>query len=251
MINDNQNYCLILGCTINPNNVQNLVRRDKNLRLEDYKISLKKWLENKFVDKILIIENSGHDISELIKISDKFKKNKKVEFLSNDLNNHYSPELGKGYGESIILKEAINNSSLLKDCDSFIHVSGRYYIKNFEKYVKEFYESETDIFLNLSDNLKYSAANIYAGKKKFLVNFVIPEAEKVNDTNNFFFEHCIASATLRAILEGYKFEVPSIYPIIDGIIGTNNKKYKYNIYQKLKLFYFGKLKKFFFKTKKY
>ena len=95
MMNDNQNYCLILGCTINPNKVQNLVRRDKNLRLEDYKISLKKWLENKFVDKILIIENSGHDISELIKISDKFKKNKKVEFLSNDLGNHYSPELGK------------------------------------------------------------------------------------------------------------------------------------------------------------
>ena len=39
MMNDNQNYCLIW---MYYNQISsNLVRRDKNLRLEDYKISLK------------------------------------------------------------------------------------------------------------------------------------------------------------------------------------------------------------------
>tara|TARA_B100000029_G_C17580334_1_gene959448 strand:+ start:1598 stop:2353 length:756 start_codon:yes stop_codon:yes gene_type:complete len=248
---DNKNFCLILGCTINPNRIQNLIRKDQNLRLEDYKIALKKWLKNSFANKVIVIENSGYDLSELIKISEEYKSEKKIEFLSNDLNNHYPPELGKGYGESIILKEAINNSSLLKESDAFVHVSGRYYVKNFKSFIKEFILSNSDIFLNISDNLKYSTANIYAGKKEFLIKYLLPESEKVNDAKNYFFENCVASAALKAILNNYKFEIPKTYPIIEGIIGTNNKKYKYNIYQKLKLLFFGKLKNYFFKTKKY
>ena len=247
----NKNFCLILGCTINPNNIRNLVRRDIDLRLEDYKVSLKKWFNNSYVKKIVVIENSGHNLSELINISKKFEGSKKIEFLSNDLNNNFAPELGKGFGESIILKEAAKNSLLLKESESFVHVSGRYYIKNFNNFISEFSGSQTDIFLNISDNLKYAAANIYAGKKNFLLNYVIPEAEKVNDSNNYFFENCIASATLKAILDNYKFQIPKTYPIIDGIIGTNNKKYKYNIFKKIKLKYFGKLKNYFFTTKKY
>tara|TARA_A100001234_G_C12631452_1_gene388381 strand:- start:69 stop:824 length:756 start_codon:yes stop_codon:yes gene_type:complete len=251
MKSSNKNFCLILGCTINPNRIQNLARRDKIIRLEDYKISLKKWFNNNYVQKLVIVENSGHDLTELIKISKDFKNSKKIEFLSNNLNNAFSPELGKGFGESIILKEAIKNSLLLKESEAFVHVSGRYYIENFNDFINEFTSSQSDIFLNISDNLRYSAANIYAGKKKFLVDYVLPESEKVNDAKNYYFENCIASATLKAILNNCKFEIPKTYPIIDGIIGTNNKKYKYNIYQKLKLKYFGKIKKFFFKTKKY
>tara|TARA_B100001121_G_scaffold302221_1_gene314525 strand:+ start:521 stop:1276 length:756 start_codon:yes stop_codon:yes gene_type:complete len=251
METSNKNFCLILGCTIDPNHIQNLVRKDKILRLEDYKISLKKWFKNNFLEKILIVENSGYDLSDLVKISEPYKDSKKIEFLSNNLNNSFDPKLGKGYGESIILNEAVKNSVLLKDSESFVHVSGRYYIKNFDNFIKEFISSNSDIFLNISDNLKYSSANIYAGKKIFLTNYVLPESQKVNDSNNYFFENCIASATLKAILDNYKFQIPTTYPIIDGIIGTNNKKYKYNIFQKLKLLFFGKLKHFLFKTKKY
>ena len=74
MKSSNKNFCLILGCTINPNRIQNLARRDKNIRLEDYKISLKKWFNNNYVQKLVIVENSGHDLTELIKISKDFKQ---------------------------------------------------------------------------------------------------------------------------------------------------------------------------------
>ena len=65
--------------------------------------------------------------------------------------------------------------------------------KNFNNFISEFSGSQTDIFLNISDNLKY-AANIYA-TKKFLLNYVIPKAERTS--NNYFFENCIASAILK------------------------------------------------------
>ncbi len=248
---DNKNFCLILGCTINPNRVQNLERKSPLIRLEDYKISLNKWLQNKATDKIVIVENSGYDLSELKKIANEFKDFKKVEFLSTDTNNSFSPELGKGYGESLILKEAVNNSQLLKESHCFIHISGRYYIKNFENFLNEFIFSKADIFLNLSDNLKYCSANIYAGNKDFLIKYLIPESEKVNDSKNYFFENCVAKAALKGIIDNFKFEIPETYPIIEGIIGTNNKKYNFNFFKKNKLKFFGKLKKFIFKTKKY
>ena len=247
----NKNFCLILGCTINPNQVQNLERKSPLTRLEDYKISLIKWLKNNATNKILVVENSGYDLSELKKVANDFKKTKKIEFLSIDTNNYFSPELGKGYGESLILKEAAESSTLLKESESFIHVSGRYYIKNFKNYLNEFDLSEADVFLNLSDNLKYCSANIYAGKKDFLLKYVIPESEKVNDSKNYFFENCIASAALKAILDNYSFQIPETYPIIEGTIGTNNKEYNFNLIKKIELKIFGKIKKFFFETKKY
>ena len=247
----NNNYCLILGCTINPNRVKNLERKSPLIRLEDYKKSLRKWINNQQPSKIIIIENSGYDLYELKKIAENINSKKKIEFLSIDSNNYFSPELGKGYGESLILKEVAKNSILLKESESFIHVSGRYFIKNFKSFHNEFINSDSDIFLNISDNLKYCAANIYAGKKDFLLKYLIPETEKINDSKNYFFENCVATAALKAIVENYKFEIPKTYPIIEGTIGTNNKKYKYNIFQKIKLIFFGKIKKFFFQTKKY
>ena len=240
-----------MGCTINPNHVKNLERKSPLIRLDDYKKSLSKWINNQQPNKIIIIENSGYDLYELKKIAESSNSKKKIEFLSIDTNNYFSPELGKGYGESLILKEAAKNSLLLRESESFIHVSGRYYIKNFMSFHDEFINSDSDIFLNLSDNLKYCAANIYAGKKDFLLKYLIPETEKINDSKNYFFENSVATATLKAIIENYKFEIPKTYPIIDGIIGTNNKEYKYNIFQKIKLKFFGKIKKFFFQTKKY
>ena len=38
-----------------------------------------------------------------------------------------------------------------------------------ENFLNEFIFSKADIFLNLSDNLKYCSANIYAGNKDFLI----------------------------------------------------------------------------------
>ena len=86
---------------------------------------------------------------------------------------------------------------------------------------------------------------------KFLENYLAPETETVNDSKGIFIEHCLAKASLRAISDGFKFDLLSVYPQFEGICGTNNREYKTNVYKKFRLKMVGNLKSFFFRNEKY
>ena len=59
----NFDFCIILTCTINPVGMPDLVRNNPEIRLQDYKKSFNFWINNNFVDKIILIENSNFDLS--------------------------------------------------------------------------------------------------------------------------------------------------------------------------------------------
>ena len=80
---------------------------------------------------------------------------------------------------------------------------------------------------------------------------IVPETKKVNDTDGKWLEHCVADATLKAIANGMKFNQLSIHPDVIGFIGTNNKIRKIRYFKKLRLFFFGILKRYFINHKKY
>ena len=246
----NLDFCLILTATINPGNMPNLVRSDVNDRYNDYIKSFSFWLKQENVNKIIFVENSNYDLSEFVEISQHYKF-KKIELLSSNLNSSYDKNLGKGYGQYLCLNHVFENSNLAKDTNYFIDVTGRHCIKNFDKIIKDIVNNKSDIYINLSNNLKFSDTNIYAGTKNFFVKFVLPETKKTNDADGNIFENCVAKATLKAVASGLSLSEVPVYPDIDGFIGTNGKKYKHNIFKKIKLFFFRKLKKYFFKHKKY
>ena len=83
------------------------------------------------------------------------------------------------------------------------------------------------------------------------MNYFIPEVSKTNDSKNKIFERCAANGVLKAISNGMKLSNVPIYANIDGFIGTNGKEYKQNIFKKVKLFLFRKLKSYFMNHKKY
>ena len=74
---------------------------------------------------------------------------------------------------------------------------------------------------------------------------------KIFDVIGDIFEKCVAKAVLKAVSDGYSLSKTPIYPIIEGYIGTNGKKYKHNFFKRLKLFFFRKLKIYFLNHKKY
>jgi hypothetical protein len=246
----NIDFCLILTCTINPTGMPNLVRNNPETRLEDYKKSFNFWIKNDYIKKIIFIENSNYNL-------DYFKKNsknisdKEIEIISCDLNNTYDKNLGKGYGQYLCLKEIYSSSKIFKNIDYFIDVTGRHKINNFNSIIKDMADNKTDIYINITDNLKFADANIYGGSKKFFINYLLPETKKTNDSLNNIFENCVAKATLKAVADGMTLSKTPIYADIDGYIGTNGKKYKQNIIKKIKLFFFRKLKIYFFNHKKY
>ena len=243
-------FCLILTATINPGEMPDLVRKDVNIRFSDYKKSFEFWLKKSSVKKIIFIENSNYDLSFFRNLAEKYK-DKQIEILSNNLNSQFNKNLGKGYGQYLCLNEVFKKSSIAKTTDYFIDVTGRHCITNFEQLLEDINFNRTDIYINLSNNLKFSDTNIYAGSKKFFTDYVVPETSKTNDYEYNIFEHCVAKAVLRAISNGYTLSRIPIYPIIDGYIGTNGKKYKQNFFKKIKLFFFRKFKIYFFGHKKY
>lgn len=246
----NFDFSLILTCSINPKNMPDLVRSDKDLRLSDYKKSFQFWLKLKQVKKIIMIENTGYDLDYFREISLKYT-NKEIEIISSKSNETFDKKLGKGYGQYLCLKEIFEKSQIAKNTNYFIDVTGRHIIKNFKKIHDEIILEQPDIYLNLTDNLKFADTNIYGGSKIFFEKFVIPETQKTNDYKNNIFEKCVAKATLKALTDGLVLSSIPTYAEIEGYIGTNGKKYKQNLFKKIKLLIYRSCKNYFFKHKKY
>ena len=246
----NFDFSIILTCTVNPIQMPNLVRSNPEIRFQDYKKSFNFWVNNAFVDKIILLENSNFDLSYFNEVA-KDIKNKEIEIISSNSNNEYDKSLGKGYGQYLCLKEIFDQSKIAKTTKYFIDITGRHCVKNFKAIIEDIQESKSDIYVNITDNLKFADANIYGGTKNFFIKYLIPETKKTNDSLNRIFENCVSNATLRAVSEGLTLSKTPVYAEIDGFIGTNGKKYKQNIIKKIKLYFFRKLKIYFFNHKKY
>ena len=246
----NFDFALILTCTIDPGNMPNLVRKNIETRLNDYKKSLNFWINNKDVNKIIFIENSGSDVSYFRNLA-KSENNKEIEILSTNSNNSYDKNLGKGYGQYLCLKEVFESSKIAQKTNYFINVTGRYCITNFNLILKDIISNNTNIYINLSNNLKYTNPSLFGGSKKFFTNYVLPETKKTNDSLNNIFESCVANATLKAISNGMSLSKTPLYADIQGFLATNGKQLKLSVFKKIKLFFFRKLKIYFFNHKKY
>lgn len=250
VLNKEFNCTLILTACIKPVDIPFLERKSETERLEDYKKTFIKWCENKLINKIIFIDNSGYDLSFFNDKSKSFE-NKKIEILSTNLNNTFDKKLGKGYGEYLCLKEIQNQSHLFRESDYFIKVTGRYYIKNYANFFNEFIKKRSDIFVCMKDNLTYADSHVFAGTKHFFSNYLISSISKINDTKGIFMEHQLSKSVLLGVCDDLKFDHFTIYPDVSGIIGTNNKKFKNNFFKKIKLYFFGKMKDYFLKHKKY
>ena len=124
---DRQRYLLVMTATIIPAENAGVKRADPKLRLEDYKRALRYWLAypHRAADRILLLENSGADLSELRAIA--FVENphgKPVEILS--VPGNRIPE-GRNYGytEMQMLDEGLALSELRRQTTHMIKVTGR------------------------------------------------------------------------------------------------------------------------------
>ena len=242
--------CLILTATVDPKGMIFLERSNVKDRFNDYIQSFAKWCSNSNINDLIFLENSGFDLTQFEEIKKKYPS-KNIEIISSQVNNDFPRNLGKGYGEYLSLNEIIKNSRILDNYDYFIKVSGRYYVKNIHKIINEIIKDNTDIKICLKNNLTFADTHLFSGSKFFFKSILLNHIDKTNDTNGVYFEHCVAKATLNAINKGYSYSQLATYPDIHGYIGTNNKLLNYNFLKKIKLFFFGKLKKFFFSSNRY
>ena len=84
----NLDFSLILTCTIDPKDMPDLVRSNKETRLNDYKKSFNFWINNSYIKKIIFIENSSFDLTYFKNLAKNFK-DKEIEIMSSNSNNTF------------------------------------------------------------------------------------------------------------------------------------------------------------------
>ena len=127
---------LLMTSTINPRKGEPLLKRmDPVQRLDDYKKAMMHNLTflGKGLDKIVYVDNSEADLSELIALCSEHKN--KVELISY-YGLDYPIAHGRGYGEFKLLDYAMQNSKLInaaKESDQILKITGRYLMINMDK----------------------------------------------------------------------------------------------------------------------
>ena len=237
---------LVLLCNINPAGIINSNRNNLSDRIKDFEKSLPFWLNLNFFKNIIIVENSGYKGDLFKKYINKSKNKKKIELVIYDGQN-FNRKLGKGYGAYQQVSRVLKYSKNAKKSEYFVLVTGRYVIKNIKKIL---FGVKSDIMCDLVRNLTFATGMVTFASKSFVVKYWLKFMSKTNDSQGRSGEHQQAKAVLRAISEGYSWQLPSEHTQIDGISGFANIPYVRNNFYELILKYYFYLKKFVFEFRR-
>lgn len=231
----NGSTCLLLTATIRVNDdVVFTARTDASDRLNDYKRALELWLAHPKVQSLVLVENSGWDLSELRRIAEGSPE-KHVEFLSFTAP-AFDGSLGKGYGEMICLQYAMEHSRLLTESARIIKVTGRYFLTNATDFM-EFVESRRDaeIICDLLLNLTWADSRIFAAGPEFLTKYLFPLKDEVNDSRASNFEHVLARAVHAFMADCGTWAEPPFPLEVQGISGSQGRGWQMGLKDRFKL----------------
>ncbi|MWV54123.1 hypothetical protein [Chlorobium phaeovibrioides] len=209
------------GC-IDPGGMHMTILTDTAKRKVQYIDAIRFYLNSASVP-VLFIENSGNDISSEFRKEINEKTLEIVTFNGND----YDKKKGKGYGEMLIIEEAIRSSSLFDQADFIFKATGRYKVLNIRSFV-EFVNEKPDaaeLMVNLLPTLADADSRFFGAKRDFFRDFLIGYRSRLNDQDCFYFETALASAVHMAIVDGYRYSGLHHYPRYSAESGTGGGVY--------------------------
>jgi hypothetical protein len=128
-------YPLVLTATIDTRGMPDLSVSDAVEREQQYLETFKFYLKHGWLHEIVFIENSGSDLSKFHELVSKYPA-VSTELISCNLND-FPRELGKSYGEMLLLDYMIDYSKIVAASDGFIKVTGRFPFLNFDRLLRE------------------------------------------------------------------------------------------------------------------
>ena len=211
---EGMNRVLLLTSTVYPD-IENY-DVDQEERKNEYISAINYYLKNTFY-KIVIVDNSDYNFADDIidrRLECLFYKAVKEDAI-----------YGKGYGESKILSYAIENSLFLQNAEQIVKITGRHIIVNIESLLSSCKNAD-DVYIDVDLNFKYAHSYFFACNKAFLIDYLLPRQEEMNDSKGSHFEHSLAKA-LMCWKEQGKIHHEFRYPIfIDGHPGNSSIMYK-------------------------
>jgi hypothetical protein len=203
-------------------------RRDTDIRLNDYKTSLEKWLRNPAVTSVVFVENSGFDLSDLESIARAFPS-KHVEFLSFNCPTFNGTQGGKSFGEMLCFEHCLAKSELLKSASNFLKVTGRYYVPNAHSLMRVLADRpEVDVFCNLFRNLTWGDSRVFGATNAFIQDYLLPMRDLIDEEADLGIEQVLARAVHQLMANGGKWSTTPEWLEVQGISGTLGQAYKVN-----------------------
>ena len=216
-------YVILLHTCLIINSIRTLLNNQIE-RLNIYKESLTKWVNNTDYN-ILIIENSnnGDLFKQFIKESDR------VEILT-FIGNNYDTKLGKGYGERLSINYGINNTKKFKDIDKYFIITGRYYIYNIHEWISKLNDNVLMITkpIIMKRNGKWGINEWMYSECKFMTkNIIINYYNNIelNDSKIKYAEHALLECTKQVKLNNSNSVLYLDIPLyVDSVFkGTSNE----------------------------
>jgi hypothetical protein len=220
---------VLVTATVQPDSRALAQLKDPILRKNEYIKSLK-WLatQNAHIGHVVFCENSGYDLREFEDLGSVFAK----RGLSLEVRAVQPPDksvfLGKGWGESLMIRWALENIESLKPYDSFIKITGRYKILNMPKILKTVRTA-----LAIHPDLKFICQNfhkaprlhadtvLFWSNRRFYMDHLLDTYTQVDDYRGFYIEHAIAERLLR--ISGHlKIGVLPVPLIMKGLKGSDS-----------------------------
>ena len=214
---------LITGCITPYKDVHMLVLTDSIERRKQYIDSIKFYITHSKIKRIIYCDNSAaKSEEELFDLAD--SKGKKFEWISFSGESERILKQGKGYGETEIIRYALEHSELITEDDYLIKVTGRLIVKNINFLLKMSNRKSILVAPNrIRDGRFYVNTRLYMMPIKLYKKFFLNLENMVNDSDNIYLEHAFAMCIREANL---KYKKLYIAPWIEGVSGSTGRLYK-------------------------
>lgn len=216
-----KNIVILLTACINPNGMSFTKLQDSKIRRSQYEQALNFYL-NKTNLKIVFAENTNTYIGDRYQ---RYIDEGRIEFLTFE-GNSYLRELGKGYGEALIIRYSIEHSELMRQSQQIIKISGRHLVKNIRTLISQVRDRNA-VYANIIHCSKaeyYCQSDFFIAPLSFFNVLFLPRIEEINDSKGFFFESLLYDCTKdwRKMGKSYKeFLIPIIVSGQSGTTGEN------------------------------
>lgn len=202
-----------------------LVLRDEEERLRQYKDSIYFFLESGAFSKVVFCENSNYGTEKLSYLTEfAQKRGIELELLSFQGNVEMSCIHGKGYGEGEIMDYVFAHSRLVEKEPYFVKITGRLKVDNVKDIVQCISQQRTYFNIPNRTITDIYDTRIYGIPTEQFKNYFLNSYEQVMDDQGVFLEMVYTEILQKNNIKVFNFPR---YPRIVGISGSGGATYAY------------------------
>ncbi len=190
-------------------------------------MALEQWIEMPVDLQIVLCDGSGYDFSEVV--AERFP-HFRIECLSFKNSFEKVSAYGKGYGEGEIIKYALENSVFIGNCNHFIKITSKFWVKNFPEIIKHWNNQfQCEVCFENHKSIRhirslYIDTRFYIVNKDFYLRNLLNSYLDVRDYQGYYLEHSFRDTIVNKKLFFSKILFP-IQALVEGVSGSSGEKY--------------------------